>query len=218
MRDDPDARLELIARTYHGPTGNAPRHLPYRRAALSFMRWQVARGVLNPLDALVPGSPWWRSMNECLLQDGCEAVLLSGEAPGAPSSAAVELWLQFVATPTARSWYRAHNASIVRGYLQHRDLAEDEVPAERFFMNVALGRVLYAHSLVAAPRLAVGRFALLAGGPGVLDRDEVRVRAGGALADQVQHLRSERGQAAGVGVGDASRPSRKLRIDVSGRR
>ena len=28
-------------------------------------------------------------------------------------------------------------------------------------MNVALGRVLYAHALVAAPRLALGRFAPL---------------------------------------------------------
>ena len=46
-------------------------------------------------------------------------------------------------------------------YLEHRDLAEAESPAERFFMNVALARVLYAHALVAAPRLALGRFAPL---------------------------------------------------------
>jgi hypothetical protein len=59
-RDDPAARLALIARTYHGPTGRAPQHLPFRRAALSFMRWQAHRGVLNPLDASPPGSVWWR--------------------------------------------------------------------------------------------------------------------------------------------------------------
>jgi len=50
VRDDPAARLALIARTYHGPTGRAPRHLPFRRAALSFMRWLAHRGVLDPLD------------------------------------------------------------------------------------------------------------------------------------------------------------------------
>ena len=32
---------------------------------------------------------------------------------------------------------------------------------ERFFMNVALVRVLYAHALVGAPRLALGRLAPL---------------------------------------------------------
>ena len=47
------------------------------------------------------------------------------------------------------------------GYLEHRDLAEAEGAPERFFMNVALLRVLYAHALAAAPRLALGRFAAL---------------------------------------------------------
>lgn len=61
--------------------------------------------------------------------------------------------------PTARTWYRAHNASIVAAYLDHRDLAEEEGRIERFFLNVVLLRVLYAHALVAAPRLALGRFA-----------------------------------------------------------
>ncbi len=47
------------------------------------------------------------------------------------------------------------------GYLQHRDLAEAERAPERFFMNVALARVLYAHALVGAPPLALGRLAPL---------------------------------------------------------
>ena len=160
-RDDPRARLALLERTYHGPTGRAPRHLPFRRAALSFMRWQARRGLLNPLDGLPPGSVWWRAMNERLLRDGCEAVALVGGLAGEPSSQAVRHWLEFIARPTGRNWYRAHNASIVGGYLEHPNLAEAESPAERFFMNVALGRVLYAHALVEAPRLALGPFAPL---------------------------------------------------------
>ncbi|BAH48620.1 hypothetical protein [Rhodococcus opacus] len=159
VRDDPDARLELSARTYHGPVGNAPRHLPFRRAALSFMRWQVGRGVLAALDASPPGSPWWRAVNERLLRDGCEAVARSGGMGGTPSSQAVDLWMLFVADPTARTWYRAHNASIVSAYLDHRGLAESESRPERFFLNVVLLRVLFAHALVAAPRLALGRLA-----------------------------------------------------------
>jgi hypothetical protein len=161
-RDDPAARLALLVRTYHGPTGRAPRHLPFRRAALSFMRWQVQRGVLDPLDASPPGSVWWRAVNERLLRDGCEAVALVGDLAGTPSSQAVRLWLQFIARPTARNWYRAHNASIVSAYLEHERLAEAENAPERFFMNVALGRVLYTHAVVAAPRLALGRVGPLA--------------------------------------------------------
>ncbi len=161
VRDDPQGRLALTDRTYHGPTGRAPRHLPFRRAALSFMRWQAERGLLNPLDASPPGSVWWRAVNERLLRDGCESVALAGGLGGEPSSASVRLWMEFIARPTGRNWYRAHNASIVCGYLEHSELAEAESMPERFFMNVALVRVLYAHALVGAPRLALGRFAPL---------------------------------------------------------
>ncbi len=160
-RGDPAARLALMGRVFHGPTGHAPRHWPFRRAALSFMRWQARRGVLNPLDASPPGSVWWRAVNERLLRDGCETVALLGGWAGAPSSQAVRLWLEFSERPTGRNWYRAHNASIVGAYLEHQGLAEAESSPERFFMNVALVRVLYAHALNSAPRLALGRLAPL---------------------------------------------------------
>ena len=56
--------------------------------------------------------------------------------------------MSFVDAPTARNWYRAHNASIIAAYLDQRELAEAESRPERFFMNVVLVRVLYAHALV----------------------------------------------------------------------
>jgi hypothetical protein len=160
-REDPAGRIALLTVTYHGPYGDAPQHLPFRRAALSFMRWQVNRGVLNSLDAEPPGSRWWRAVNERLLRDGCEAVARSGGFGGDPSSSTIEFGTAFIAQPTARNWYRAHNASVVAAYLEHRHLASEENEVERFFLNVVLLRVLYAHALAAAPRLSLGRFAPL---------------------------------------------------------
>ncbi len=146
-----------MARCYHGPFGRAPQHLPYRRAAMSFMRWQLHREVLQPPSAPNPGSPWWRAVNERILRDGCEAVALEREPAGAgllPHRRTS--WMAFVDDPTAAAWYRSHNGSVVAGYLEHRHLAEAENEAERFFMNVVLCRVLFTHALVAAPRLALG--------------------------------------------------------------
>ncbi|MFF3013391.1 hypothetical protein [Streptomyces sp. NPDC057939] len=162
VRDDPAGRLALMERCYHGPFGKAPRHLPFRRAAMSFMGWQLRRGVLRPAFAERPGSPWWRAVNERILRDGCEAVGLSGGLRGPASSPTVEQWLSFAEHPTARAWYRAHNGSVVAAYLENRDLAEAENETERFFMNVVLCRVLYAHALVAAPRISLGRLRPLA--------------------------------------------------------
>lgn len=156
VREEPLKRLELLKRTYHGPSGHAPDHLPFRRAAVAFMRWEVERGVLAPLDAAPAGSRWWRAVNERLLRDGCEAVARSGGHGGAQSSPVIALWMDFVSNPRAQTWYRAHNASIVAAYLENRTLAEQENVPERFFLNVVLLRLLYAHALVSAPRLALG--------------------------------------------------------------
>ena len=135
-----------MERCYYGPFGKAPRHLPFRRAAMSFMSWQLRRGVLQPAFSDRPGSPWWRAVNERILRDGCEAVGLSGDLSGPASSRTVDYWMSFADYPVARAWYRAHNGSVVAAYLEHRDLAEAENDAERFFMNVVLCRVLYTHA------------------------------------------------------------------------
>jgi hypothetical protein len=126
------------------------------------MRWQQARGVLNSLDDDIPGSPWWRAVNEGLLRDTVEAKLLIERGEGQPSRPNVARWVNFFNAPSARSWYEAHNASVVAGYLAHAGLAAFEAPAERFFMNVVLVRVLYAHALVLDGDLALGRLSFLA--------------------------------------------------------
>ncbi len=84
---------------------------------MSFMRWQLRRGVLEPVHSGRPGSPWWRAVNERLLHDGCEAVALSGGLSGPASSRTVGYWMSFAVRATARAWYRAHNSSVVAAYL-----------------------------------------------------------------------------------------------------
>ncbi len=161
VRDDPAGRIRLMRALYESRTPDA-RHLPYRRAMTAFMRWQLRRGVLEPAGAARPGSAWWRALNEAVLRDIAESRQLIAGAPGGPSSRAVEAVVEFIHRPTAARWYRAHNVSIVRAYLANGDLAAREGRVERFFLNVVLLRVLYAHALVAAPRLALGRLAPVA--------------------------------------------------------
>jgi hypothetical protein len=118
--------------------------------------------VLRSLNGSHPGSPWWRAVNERLIRDGWEARALdAGYDPAGATPSAFES-VRFTREPTARNWYRAHNASIVAAYLEHRDLAEQESRTERFFINLVLMRVLYAHALVSAPRLALGWLAAAA--------------------------------------------------------
>jgi hypothetical protein len=149
----------LARSIYDDPAGRPSQRQRFRRAALAFTHWMAERGVLNPVDGTRPGSTWWRAMNERLLRDSCEAFGRATGRGGSPSTETVDSWTDFIDRPTPQTWYRAHNASIVAAYLDHRDLAARENRVERFFLNVVLTRVLYAHALVAAPRLALGRIA-----------------------------------------------------------
>jgi hypothetical protein len=162
VRDDPTARQTLLQRLYEVPRSVDRGYLPYRRAATAFMGWQLRRGLLNPDSDSRPGSPWWRTLNEGLLRDTAEARAFAFGYTGEPSGPGVTAHLDFIRAPTARNWYRAHNVSIVDGYLANEDLAKAERRVERFFINVVLVRVLFAHALVAAPRLALGWLAPLA--------------------------------------------------------
>jgi hypothetical protein len=162
VRDRPAGRVALMRSLYEAPPGLPELQLPYRRAALAFMGWQLRRGLLNALDGESPGSPWWRAVNERLLRDTAESRARVLGQGGPMSSPSVAHSVAFVRRPSARAWYRAHNATIVSAYVDHRELAEHESHAERFFINLVLLRVLYAHALVAAPRLALSWLAPVA--------------------------------------------------------
>jgi hypothetical protein len=96
VRDDPARRLALLGELYEGGPGERDR-LPYRRAAIAFMSWQLRRDLLNPSTAAAPGSPWWRACNERLVRDGWEArALVSGHGGGEPSTG-VSAALDFIA-------------------------------------------------------------------------------------------------------------------------
>jgi hypothetical protein len=160
-RGDARRRLGVAAAFYDQPPGR-PSVNRYARAELAFMRWQASRGVFAALDSARPGSAWWQAVNEALLRDAWEARYLldaAGDTAGdTPSRPAVSRWMEFLRDPSPRSWYQAHNASVVAGYIRHRQLAAAELPVERFFMDVALGRVLFVQALVGDPRLALGRW------------------------------------------------------------
>jgi hypothetical protein len=160
-RDDPLRRLSLAGVSWDCGARRRRFRGNYARSEIAFLRFQIARGALARTDGARPGSPWWRAVNERLLRDTIEATLIARGEAGTPTAHSVELWLAFARRPSAAAWYRAHNASVVAGYLDHETLAAGELLIERFFINVALLRVLYAHALSAAPALALGRLAPL---------------------------------------------------------
>jgi hypothetical protein len=138
VRENPEQRL--ARRTAFYATWGAR----WGDAELAFLRWEVDRGVL----AEPGGSAWWKAV-QSRLADAAEEAARRFRA-GEPDAAdpAVQRWMRWMRQPTPAAWYRAHNASVVSGYLASEGLARAESWAEQRFLEIVLYRVLYAASLV----------------------------------------------------------------------
>ena len=161
LRDDPAARLALMARVFRGPTGAAPRHLPVPTGRkLSFMRWQASRGVPRSPRRVAPRQRvGGGAVNERLpagrMRDGRAPRWVDGE----PSSQAVRLWWSSARDRRGGTGYRERTTRASWPDTRSTGTSPTRrVRPERFFMNVALVRELYAHALAAAP-LALGPLA-----------------------------------------------------------
>jgi hypothetical protein len=175
VADEPDGRLELRMAFYrrfgcgpeliaHGAVKvtDPDSEFGYGRSELDFLRWEIRRGVLNPLNDSRgrAGSRWWREVNLSFLYDG-ELAALGHEAGLDPAmvEAPVGYWMRYIRTPGESSWYRAHNASIASGYERHLAAARDERRPEQIFLNVVLYRLLYAQGMAEGVEFSgLGRF------------------------------------------------------------
>jgi uncharacterized protein with NAD-binding domain and iron-sulfur cluster len=156
--DDPSGRYALREAFYarYG-AGNPLDPDGYGQSELAFLRWEMDRRVLDPLTtAGQPGSGWWRAVNGRLLYAAELASLVYEEGLGddvVPDE--VRFWIEYIRKPSGRAWYKAHNGSIARGYLAHRELAREESKDEQLFMNEVLYRLLYAEALIEGEALGV---------------------------------------------------------------
>ena len=158
VKNSPDKRVELRKRFYErygfldeiGESG-------YGNSEIAFLCWEVKRGVLDP----VSGSPWWSDVNLDFIflselgglvhAEGLSEWVLNHQADTALQRnefLALSHWLSYLASPSSETWYRAHNCSIITGYIKRRSIAYQEDRAEQIFINVVLYRLLYAQAMV----------------------------------------------------------------------
>ena len=167
IRNDPEARYQTREAFYRKYGVADDDGFGFGNSELAFMRWEIERGVLNsPYDSTKAGSPWWRTVNE-------EFIYLSElagrvyEANLSESGLAhpVKLWLNYIQNPAPQSWYRAHNSSIVSGYLNHISEAKQENRPEQIFINIVLYRLLYAQALVEKADIGLGELGRILSNP-----------------------------------------------------
>ena len=159
VRDDPAGRLALASRFYDRRIGRKSiRCVPPRGNGVHALA-DPPRGARGAERSIGRGARGGEPSTKVSSPTHGRPIEWVGGAVGEASRPSVACWVSFLRRPSGASWYRAHNASVVAGYVAHRDLAHTEHPLERFFMDVALVRVLFAECMLSEPRTALGRFA-----------------------------------------------------------
>lgn len=157
IKNSPQARFksrEAFYRRYGD--GGTLGSFGYGDSEIAFMRWEE-RGVLRPPDAQPPGSAWWSSVNLWFIYlSELGARAQAAELPRDILPTPSQFWYDFVTQPNAADWYRAHNSSIIDGYLRYEKLALDEQVPEQVFINMVLYRLLFAQAMVEGARFAFG--------------------------------------------------------------
>ncbi|MBW1296451.1 hypothetical protein [Aquimarina litoralis] len=150
VSNDPEGRYQLrydFYQKYGDPFVKGREGLG--NSELAFIKWEIKRGTLNPIDGKQPGSPWWREVNSYFLYLATLAQLIKESGDTFEDlPVPVQFWLDYIETPNECSWYRAHNSSIIAGYEIADTIAFKENIYEQYFMNIVLYRLLYAQSMV----------------------------------------------------------------------
>ncbi len=150
VSDNPQGRYQLrydFYQKYGDPIIKGKEGLG--NSELAFIKWEIRRGTLNPINDTTSGSSWWREVNSHFLYLATLAQLIkeSGDIFD-DLPVPVNFWLNYIDAPDECSWYRAHNSSIISGYQIADPLAFKENIYEQYFMNIVLYRLLYAQSMV----------------------------------------------------------------------
>lgn len=156
VENNPNQRLELRKDFYRKYGFGKITEFGYGNSEIAFLEWEIKRGVLNDItdnthigQNYQKGSVWWRGVNGHFIYLATLAMLIHESQQHFDNiPIPVTYWLEYIKNPSSQSWYKAHNCSIVEGYLVCELETEKENYYELVFVNMVLYRVLFAEALV----------------------------------------------------------------------
>ena len=107
VSNSPKERYKLRLKFYHkyGDARN-PEKDGLGNSELAFMKWEMRRGVLNPIKDESPGSPWWRVVNgHFIYLSSLAALIHEAEYTTDEISLPVKHWLDYINNPNEQTWY-----------------------------------------------------------------------------------------------------------------
>lgn len=165
IKNDPAARLKSREDFYKRFGASDRGEFGFGNSEIAFMKWENNR-VIRSSDAATKGSEWWNAVNLWFIylsELGAKAAESGIAKTAVPLPA--QFWMDFIENPSDSSWYRAHNSSIIDGYLKYPMLAKKENHAEQILINIVLYRLLFAQAMVEGKDFAFGKLGKIFANP-----------------------------------------------------
>lgn len=151
IENQPESRLE-VRQAFYKKYGTSTLLDPYNYgdSEIAFLKWEIKRGVFNPLDDKTQaGSPWWRNVNlRFIYFSELAGRVFDEKLTQSDFPIPVQAWLDFLNDQSAENWYRAHNTTILDAFNHFLGEARNENDVEQKFLNIILYRLLFAQSMV----------------------------------------------------------------------
>ncbi|KXX67716.1 hypothetical protein [Flammeovirga sp. SJP92] len=117
----------------------------FGNSEIDFLEWEVERGVL----AAEYHARWWYNVNlKFIYYSVLGSYVFEQKLENVELPQPVQRWVDYLKNPCSSNWYKAHNTSIIHGYIEYKDMAEKESWIEQYFINEVLDRLLYAEVMV----------------------------------------------------------------------
>lgn len=145
LKNDPNKRLESRKEYYLRYGFGKESQYGFGNSEIDFLEWEIERGVLDEKYA----DRWWYNVNlEFIYYSVLGAYIFEEKKQHIQIPQPVQRWVDYLEKPSAQTWYKAHNSSIIYGYLKYYELAFKEDLIEQYFINEVLDRLLFAEVMV----------------------------------------------------------------------
>ena len=165
IKHNPTARLKSRENFYKKYGASDRGEFGFGNSEIAFMKWENDRVIRSP-DANTQGSEWWNAVNLWFIY--LSELGVKAKEANIPKSALpipAQFWIDFIENPSDSTWYRAHNSSIIDGYLKYPLLAKKENESEQVLINIVLYRLLFAQAMVEGKDFAFGRLGKIFANP-----------------------------------------------------
>ncbi|WP_044207530.1 hypothetical protein [Flammeovirga sp. OC4] len=145
IKNSPQERLES-RKEYYVKYGFADgNQYGFGNSEIDFLEWEVERGVL----AEEYHARWWYNVNlKFIYYSVLGSYVFEKKLECKDLPQPVQRWVDYLSNPCSSTWYKAHNTSIIHGYIEYKELAKEESWIEQYFINEVLDRLLYAEVMV----------------------------------------------------------------------